>query len=477
MGNKNEPPRWRGIVLGNALGLLIGPFVRLLAALMLGFAIVLLSAGWQAGPQPLLDSTHYRSYTAHADGRIVESWLALEFDPASLGEHSLWFGAARGTHCAVVEYAGDWGASTRRAFCGNRIAVHASDNLPRLVADTTMAPGVPFAMPRDARGFVAPDVRMSPPARDWLEHHPQHDVPGAKNALEALRLQIDRPLDDAIAGWSTRAPLFPLMLDPQHPDDAMPTRYVENKASGGSVGQWIGSVLLLAAGGWLWLRGMAWLMAGLPRAAMLFAAIVPLLLLPWWGERMPAALSRLDPRVARVIADMLDDIDRVGRLNGSAPDDATLAQGERIDVGSAYADTFGRIRYTSPQPAPNDADAALRALVEQTTAQMLAFDAADRSAVFTHLADDKRAERYGVGLLFLPSAKQALVDATGDAQTKRAANDFLDAWVTQPVQEPWPGDAGFTERVRVLRELADVPVPEIANRAASIVERASARKL
>jgi hypothetical protein len=63
----------------------------------------------------------------------------------------------------------------------------------------------------------------------------------------------------------------------------------------------------------------------------------------------------------------------------------------------------------------------------------------------------------------VPAAKQALLDAQ-DRELQRAALGFLDAWVTQPIDQPDPGAPGYAERVHLFAILADVPVPEIANR-------------
>jgi hypothetical protein len=115
----------------------------------------------------------------------------------------------------------------------------------------------------------------------------------------------------------------------------------------------------------------------------------------------------------------------------------------------------------------------LRALVAQATDGLRALDAEQRSALLQHLARDKHAGRYGAGWLFLPGAVAALDD--GDAGLARAARDFLEAWVTQPVDEPYPEQPGFAVRVELLRPLAALPIPEIAIMAGSIVERATAR--
>ena len=477
------PRRWRDFVLQQAAGYAVSPLVRLLAAFPLGFAIVLLSAGWLVAPQRLLDGYRFRTYTAHAQGRIVDSWLALEFDPVAQGDRGNWSGPARATHCAVVAWDGDWGGARERAFCGNRLDVHAEETLPMLVDDAQMAPGVPFAMPRDERGFARPQVRIGSAEAAWLKAHPPfaafEDEHTPRTAWEALQRRLDRPLEDALIGWSRPLPAFPLALDPRAPDEAMPAAYVDARRGFGSPGAWPAALLLLAAGGWLWLGGMRVLMFGLPRAAILLAAWLPLLLLPWWGERMPRALARVQPQVAEVVGDMLADLDATGRLVASSPAAAQLARGgERIGwrVGEGdYADSIGRIAFTAPSLPPADADAALRHLADTVATQVRAFGPARREALFERLAADKRAGRFGAGLLFTGVAREAAFDAGHDAGEARAAYRFLDAWVTSPYDEPWPDEPAFAARVELWRALLDAPEPTVANRARAIVDAAVRR--
>lgn len=474
------PGGWRAFLLQQAAGYAVSPLLRFVAAFPLGFAIVLLSAGWLVGPQRFVDAYRFRTYSASADGRIVDSWLALDFDPVAQGDRGNWAGPARATHCAVVAYDGDWGAPQQRAFCGNRLDVHGEETLPMLVDDTTMAPGVPFAMPRDERGFARPQVRIGSAEAAWLKAHPPFsgfDARVSHTAWDALVRRLDRPLEYALAGWGASVPAFPLALDPRAPGEAMPAGFVAARRGLGNPGALPAALLLLGAGTWLWLWGMRVLMAGLPRTALLFAAWLPLLLLPWWGERMPRALAHVQPQVAEIIGDMLADLDVTGRLVASSPGAAQLAHGgERLNwrVGEgAYADTIGRVTFAAPPVRAVDADAALRQLAETVTTQVRALDPARRAALFERLAADKQADRFGAALLYLPVAREAAFDPGHDAAEARAAYRFLDAWVTSPTDDPWPQYPAFAERVKLWSGLIDVPEPTIANRARSIVEAAS----
>jgi hypothetical protein len=471
-----RPPAWKTLLIGNAIGFAVGPMVRLIAVVFLGGAIVFLTVAWQNGPQRTLDAAHYSAFTARASGRIVESWLAVEFDPATMGTHTHWRGFAKASPCAVVEFGGDWNGPARRAFCGNRLDFTESYTLHDLVE---MAPKIPFAWSLDDRGFIVPEVRVSAASREWLATHepraPMPSDPPPASALDALRLWLDRPIDEAIAGWIAPAAAFPLALDPKHPAEAMPEGFVDAKTHAPS-GWWVFAIVA-PLGLLLWFRGMSVLLAGLPRAAALFAAIVPLLAIPWWGDRIPLALRHLDADFAGVIADMLGDLDITGRLVASDPQDATLAGGERLvwRVGEgAYAETVGRIRFARPAVSPASADAAFAALVDTASVQTRAMGAAERVALFDRLRADKLADLRRAGALFVPAAIEGMGDAEPGVQD--AARKFLTVWVTQPIEEPDPHDLAFAARVGQFRELAKVGVPEIANLAAGVAERAEAAK-
>ncbi|MEO5561179.1 MAG: hypothetical protein ABIR10_16020, partial [Dokdonella sp.] len=380
---------------------------------------------------------------------------------------------AHGTPCTVVNLAGDWGAPVQRAFCGDRFVFTAPYVPKELLA------GVPFAWTRDAHGFALPDVRLRADARAWLTSHapegpPPHADPPS-TAYAALQILLDQPVEQAIAGWSAPTATMALAFDPRDPANAEPAGFVETKRHGSS--QPSAAIAAALFGLFLWFQGMALLMGGLPRKAMLFAAILPLLPLPWWGEQVPRAVERLDSRVAAFVSVMLDGFEHHGRLHASAPSDAMYAREERmlwsLDHGT-YAQTLGRLHLVSPAPAPADANTALALLSNIVASQMREFDAATRSALFDRLQQEKRADRRGAGLAFLSAAREAMLDARADTAVATAARGFLDAWTTPPIDLPLPTDAAFNERVRLYTELADIPDVEIADGGRAIAARAIA---
>ena len=467
----------RAIAIGKVAGLTIGWGVRLYAAIFLGAAAVFLTAGWKSGPQRVLDAREYATFTATAQGRIVESWLAIEFDPARVGAAGFWRASARATPCAVVEYEGDWGSPRRRAFCGKRLQFNESYALHGV---DEMATNVPFDWVREPNGFALPEIRLAPATRKWLADTPPPEADRGPTApptmLAVLEKEVDRPDDLAIESWATPARAFPLALDPAHPGGAMPKGHVDGRREAGSA--WVAALMPLAGGAVLWFFGMGLFLPALHPAARILFTVLPLLALPWWGDALPRNLARLHPDVAGVVAEMIDAVERVERIVAGDPDEATLAGGEALRYrvgGGAYADTLGRLRFGRPSRQAKNGDEALAALVAAATPQVRAMPGAERAALFQRLSSDKSAGRTGAGLFFLAAAREAVLDERSPPEVRDAAGGFLSFWVTQPVHEPWPRDAGFRERVRLYEMLKDVPASGVPILSASIAERALAR--
>jgi hypothetical protein len=411
-----------GVLQASVLGMVAGFFLL--------FGGIFLAVAWSTGPQPLIASFRYAPYTGQADGRIVESWTAVEFDPADLPQGKLyWQPVSRISPCVVVEYAGDWGAALSRTFCGNRFEFREDF---RFDDWHTMAPGVPFAFLRDASGFAVEEIRMSKVALDWISTHPPNHTfmlskPPPTTALGALREQLDRPLDVAMASWTTPFPPFPLAYDPKHPDQAMPAKFVEERRSGFWWGSMIFTLILAAPGIFVWRMGMNWL-TGQPGTILWLLTLAPILALPWWSEVLPQIVRHANRNWAEVGSDMLDDINRVTRFSASARDDATLAGGERLVwhvESGAYADTFGRVHFSVPQPLSASPNAALDALRAQASEQVGRLASTERAALFIRLRQQFDAFARQVQSVFTTAAEDTLRDAGADAAAHRAAREFL----------------------------------------------------
>ena len=168
-GDADDPmaafARPAALVLGSGLQWAM----RLASAIVLAFGGLLLTLAWQIGPQVALRFSEYARYTAQAEARIVESWLALEIDIATIRVPGNWRASALATPCVVVDLEGDWGGARRRALCGNRFGFRDGYDVVFL---GELAPHVPFAWSRDERGFAVPEIRLTREAQDWLASHP-----------------------------------------------------------------------------------------------------------------------------------------------------------------------------------------------------------------------------------------------------------------------------------------------------------------
>ncbi|HQY48337.1 MAG TPA: hypothetical protein PLE38_15335, partial [Usitatibacteraceae bacterium] len=266
-------------------------------------------------------------------------------------------------------------------------------------------------------------------------------------------------------------------LDPAAPAGAMPEAYVQERRTIGGIG--LMGLVFIAVGFGVWFAGTGVLLPALPLPLHLLLAALPLAALPAWGDELPRYLRHLNPDMAEVVGDILGDIDITGRLVASEPGAAMLADGEILRWpagGGAHAETFGRLRLAKPDPAPRDADEALARLTALAGAQVAAMPAAEREALFERLEADKGAGRPDAGLAFVPAARAAVLDPQAPEAVRKAAGSFLWAWVTQPVEEPWPRDPGFRERVRIFQSLADVPVTGVPVMSKSVADRAAQRR-
>lgn len=433
---------WREIILGKAASLAMRPVFGMIAGFLLLIGGIFLAVAWQVGPEPMVDAAHYKTFTAKTDGRIVESWLAMEFDPADMGKKQRWFAFAKVAPCAVVEFSasssgggkgsagGDWGGPQRRAFCGNQVRF--SEDLNLNMWDTLM-PGVPFAWQRDASGFAVGEIRINKNAHDWLARTPPSSTfmlskPPPSTSLGALREQLDRPLDTAALSWATPVAEFPLAFDPKLPDQPMPAKFVADKQDGLWIGGFVFAAIFGVIGVVVWRLGIAFLFGGNNVAVQWVLTIASLLALPWWGEALPKMLRHANKDWASIGSDMLDDLSRVTRLLASDPADATLASGERIVLSvrdGLYADTFGRIPFVLPVPAPKTPELAQAALRTQASAHVQKLDSAAQAAFFARLEQDKKAGRERAAAAFTTAAEDMLRSANTGADARAAARSFL----------------------------------------------------
>lgn len=441
--------------------------LTLVAVFLLAFAAMMLTLAWHLGPEVVVRHAEYAKLTGRAQARIVESWLALDVDIPTIRHADYWRASARASPCVVVEMQGEWSDARVRAFCGNQFVFSDSYEVPFL---NEISPGVPFAWSRDERGFAVPQIRMSRAALEWLGSHPvdtfMHRAWPAKSALDWLKLELDRPVDAAIAGWMTPAPALSVVYDPANPGVLLPEGLVRSRQA--IAPSWIFSFLIAVFGLGLWVGGMLLLPAtwSFNNAGRVALIVIPLVALPWWADYMPRALHFFNAEVGEFASDLMGYVDPLDRFAAVAPGEALQAGGERLSWpagGGPYADTFGRLQFAKPATVPASADAALEMLAASATTQVRALDDAERIELFANLRRDKQRDLQAAGIIMLPAAREALVSAETTPAVRRAARLFLTDWVISPtlvIDSHWPA---YNARIALIRSLADVPVPEIAN--------------
>ncbi|MFO1310831.1 MAG: hypothetical protein U1F41_02070 [Burkholderiales bacterium] len=443
--------------------------VTLFAAMLMLFAAMLLATAWHYGPEVAVRHSQYAKLTSGAQARIVDAWLALDVDVATIRNPDFWRASAFASPCVVVELEGDWGGSRSRAFCGTRLKFNESYDLPFL---DTLVPGERFVWRQDERGFAVPEIRMSSAAHAWLETHPadtfMHPKWPAKTALEWLKIELDEPIDAAVAGWSAPQATIDIVFDPANPGVLLPAGLVKSRLAQSP--SWIVALLLGAVGAGVWIVAIGLLpaVANFNAIGRALLVVLPLLALPWWADYMPRAIAYFNANVGEMAKEMMGDIDILDRFAATAPQDALFHDGGARLAWRAgdgvYAATFGRMTFGKPA-APMPGDLAVEALARDVTAQLRALPEEERIAMLGALRRDKQRDLTAAGLVFVPFARDVLMRADAGPGERKAARDFLWEWVTSPTVTIDPQAPGFKARKAVMRSLADVPVPEIANMA------------
>ena len=444
------------------VGAVFGQAMTWFAAIWIGAAGLFLAVAWGIGPQQIIDAARYAKFTGQVSGTTVESWLAVELDVAAIRNPANWRASAFASPCALIEYQGDWSStSTRRAFCGNRLKFSTEYTLAGV---RELAPKVPFGWQRDGSGFIVPELRVDKAALDWLVAHPvadgfMHREWHAISAYDELRLELDEPVDAAIAGW-TRAPgPVALAFDPQHPEEALPSAVVAARLQSGA--NWV-AFLIAAVGGLIaWFKGMSILplVAGLAAPARWVLMVLPLASLPWWGAYFPRALAQFNAQWAMVVRDMFADVDRTGRFVAFLPGEATLENGVRLvwdPASSAYADTLGSFELSAPSAVALNADAALASLASTIAAQVGALDPSEQAALFSRLKRDVDRDLDHAAIVFFPAARDAILARRREEMPAHAAHALLAAWSNRQHSHA-QSQLAQEERERLQRAALDLP--------------------
>lgn len=443
--------------------------MTLFAAMLMLAAAMLLATAWHYGPEVAIRHAQYAKLTSGAQARIVDAWLALDVDVAAIRNPTFWRASALASPCVVVELPGDWGGARSRAFCGTRLKFSTSYDVPLL---DTLVPGERFAWRQDERGFAVPEIRMSRASEAWLQAHPadtfMHPKWPAKSALEWLRIELDRPIDAAVAGWTAPEPVIDVVFDPANPGVLLPAGLV--KARLAQAPSWFVALLLGVVGAGVWFAAVMLLPAvsNFNVVGRALLVVLPLLALPWWADYMPRAIAYFNANVGEMAKEMMGDIDILDRFAATAPEEALFHDGGarlawRAGEG-VYAPTLGRMTFAKPA-ARVTGDVAVESIARSVTAQVRALPEDERIALLETLRQDKQRDLTAAGLVFVPYARDVLTSADAGPAERRAARDFLWEWVTSPTLAIDPQAPGFEARKAIVRSLRTVPVPEIANMA------------
>ncbi|HSM52063.1 MAG TPA: hypothetical protein VLA75_11750 [Thermoanaerobaculia bacterium] len=484
-----EPDSLPGRIAGALLGIFAGRIEGIFAAVVAGFGGAFLMLAWHLAPAQLLKARELARLTERAEAEVTAAWLVLEVEPsggegAESGERWVWRHRAGLRPCVATRWsAGE--AWRDDVFCG----------APRPFGDhldaaelRELGPGVPFAWPRggaEQAGAPLLDLRIAGPVRDRLARQAPDDflLPDAIPELGPVRAlgselallghELDRPVDLLVAGWSRGDPApIPLAYDPRG-EAALPVATVERARRPPG---WAGALLAGLPGLFFFQRGLRQLFGGAPPWAQWGAVAATLLLLPWWGERLPRAVGGFFPPAGEMLRELLGEA--LGPAGGvarfqpeAAPGTGAPALGWSLATTS-YADTIGTLGtlpLARPEPPPDGPDAAFTALSTAVAEGARRLSEAEQGALFAALARDKAGGWHGAGVAFLDAAREAVLDPERPEAARREAARFLSVWVTRPAVEPGPPELGRAGRLAAWRRLAEVPDPAVRNLAASAV--------
>ncbi len=457
--------------------------------LFVGVGGAFLSTAWLAAPARLLLHRDLMRYTGRADGHVSQPFWRFEVALDRLGDGWNWAAVTNAELCADFEVKSDARLTTHVTLCGARRGRTAPWGI---VETRELAPGVPIAWPRDASGYPEVTIRLSPGAREWLSsraagfwpligqsEEARAAMPPAGNELDALLLEVDRPLEWLVRSWpaSTAEAPIPMAFDPAAPEYPLPVAVVESGLA--TQPEWPMAVSLAAFGALAWIVGWRYALADASRLRVAAVCVLPLVWLPWWGGRFERVLVWLEPRAGQVGAEIFHDLTEPLRLPVEARGLDAMAGYARVQwtrASSYYDLLMGPFAPAKPEPAPADADAALVAAVEQVTAHVLAADDDALLELFARLRQDELFDRGQIGLLFLDAARRVAVDEHHREDVRRTAASFL-WWLSVTPIEPRAGEPAYRARVDLWKELREFPPDSaVVNSVTSLLDRLTAPK-
>lgn len=471
--------------MSNSTTLLSAPAARgrrLGGALLLVAGVLLLLNGWNADRGAAAAERFVARLTARADARVVARLWQIE--PVALDESAA-TPPRRQAHARLgvrLELNLDSG---RAAAVELRATDEAAgvDGWPwggplPLERELGLSPADPVTgLPR--LEIVAPPAWLATlrerPARAWpLTAVGGGSPPVAGSELEALCLELDRPLEALARLWMRPEGNRPIRLhvDPRDPATALP---------GVSLGSgwaqrflWSTSLLIAGVG-----FGAASIFAGLRRLVPRFgwglrvAVTVALALAtPLWAPRVDEGLGASGP--LHTLAQLAG-----GPASWSARGPVRLATpeelaGERWVVDfphSRYAAALAPFHFVRPLAVARTTGAAWREVVDQIAEQTRALDETALVALLGELAGELAGNGREVAPAFLAVAGDLAGDPARSDEVRAAARQML-VLALDPANAPRPGEFAGREKLAAVAALAAHADPEIA--AAALAVRVAA---
>jgi hypothetical protein len=467
--------------LGQALARLVGGRFLFLAGMALVAAGgALLGSAWRLGPATLAEVRGRAKLTARMEAEAVRPFWRIDVGREPFGGDLAWPHMASAELCAELRPVERGGASPG-LVCGARRHGWGSWDL---VDSWSLAPGVPIVWPRDERGWPIVEVRATAevmralrerPALHWpllgQSEEARAAMPAPGSEWDALWLEIDRPIEWlARSGAAPEAARFELALDPENPGSGIPAPLLANPPA--EPLPMVAILVLAALGGVGWWKGISIAFHGQPRWAIAAVASVPLLLLPWWGNRFSEVVRRLAPGfgepglwLERELAEARRPPVEVRPVAGEL---ALERQVWRIGE-SYYRATLEPFEPLVPE-RNGSADDALALAAATVRERFAALDESAQSALLDRLAWDEQLDRGQASLLFAPAAFALLEDGSRSEELRQRAGWFL-FWLGVTPLGIHPEQPAFAARRAIWEELHRSHDPAVANTAGWVLEK------
>lgn len=290
--------------------------------LVTAFGLLLLLAGWRAGPPQWRAARELAALTATLPGEVEELWWRLDFDPRPLGDGGAathdrptsdaganWLALTAPELCARLRFPRPTGTTAQRAvFCRCWSELRNVD----LLLAPELALGVQ-AIRAASDGSPALDIRLSERALGWLAAHPPavfwvHPdvafdvVPKMRSELELLTWVV-ADAERNFAGSSSAGPAaIDVAYDPADPRRAAPAALRNDPLLRSPLDR---AFPLLAGGAGLvaWCAGWVFLLGARGRrlALALVIGLAGGLTVPIWGERAAHFLGETAPPVGSFV--------------------------------------------------------------------------------------------------------------------------------------------------------------------------------